>query len=411
MSEPHHPTDLRELAGLGLAGVLLVALLLSVREALTAPFIYALLVWALWPARARSEVRSTLLVATGLVVGWFVHQFGGLLTPFLVSVGAAYVVAPLVGKLAARGLPRGAAILLVVFPILAVVTTIGIVSGPQLLDQAQALIAKLPGFAGRATTWLAGFGDSLARLPFLSAEQRTFLDRLDGPRLGAILQTYAQRWLGDLGGVGTGLLAHLGSVFGILAYVVVVPVVTFYLLLDWGKFTASLSALVPPRHLEAATAFVEEYDRALGRYVRGQLTEATLVGTLTTIGLAALGVPNALLIGVVAGVFNLIPYVGFTISILPALVTALTMDDPIGGLIRVVAVFLAVQLMDGHVTGPKIVGNSVGIHPVWIMIALTLSAAMFGFTGLLLAVPIAVLAKMLLARGIARFKASAVYNS
>lgn len=411
MNEPHSPTSARELAGLGLAGVLLVALILTVREAVTAPLLYALLVWALWPLRGRSEVRSALVVATGLILCWFMYEFGGLLTPFLVSVGAAYVIAPLVGQLTRRGIGRGIAIAAVVVPILAVVTTVALLAGPQLVDQSQTLIAKLPSFADRAVEWLAGIGDRLSHLPFLSAEQRNFLARLDAQRIGTLLQSHAQDILSQLGTFGLGLVSHLGTLLGFLAYVVVIPVVTFHLLLDWSRFTATLADLIPPSRREGIMKFVDEYDVALGHYIRGQLIEAALVGTLTTIGLAILGVPSALLLGVITGVFNLIPYIGFAVSVLPALVVALTMDDPMSGLLRVAIVFVIVQFIDGNVSGPKIVGQSVGLHPTWIMIALTLSGAFFGFAGLLLAVPLAVLAKMLLTRGVARYKASAVYNS
>lgn len=411
MSEPAPATTARELAGLGLAGVLLVALILTVREALTAPLLYAMLVWALWPLRARAEVRSTLVVATALILCWFMYEFGGLLTPFLVSIGAAYVIAPLVGQLSRRGVGRGIAIAAVVVPIIAIVATVVVLAGPQLVDQSQTLITKLPSFADRGVEWLAGIGDRLSRLPFLSAEQRNFLARLDAQRIGALLQTHAQEILSQLGAFGLGLASHLGTLLGFLAYVVVTPVVTFYLLLDWSRFTATLGQLIPPSRRERVLRFVDEYDVTLGRYIRGQLLEAAIVGTLTTIGLAILGVPGALLLGVITGVFNLVPYIGFAVSVLPALVVALTMDDPLSGLLRVAVVFVAVQFIDGNVTGPRIVGHSVGLHPIWIMIALTLSGAFFGFAGLLLAVPLAVLAKMLLVRGVARYKASTVYNS
>jgi predicted PurR-regulated permease PerM len=404
-------SEVRDLAGFALAAALFLLLVLGVRDTLTPPIVYGLFVWAVWPLRGRTEVRSALMISTAIIGLWFLREFGGLLTPFIVSVGAAYVISPLVAQLTKRKVHRALAIVGVVVPILAIVATIILVSGPQLLDQSQTLVTKLPSFAERAVDWLAGIGDRLARLPFLSAEQKTWLSRLDAARLGALLQSAAQGLLSHLGDFGLGLASHLGTLLGFLAYVVVVPVVTFYLLLDWAKFTRSVADLIPPSRRERVMAFVDEYDHSLGRYIRGQLLEATIVGTLTTIGLALLGVPSALLLGVITGVFNLIPYVGFAVSIIPALVVGLTMDDPTGGLLRVVAVFAAVQFIDGNVTGPRIVGNSVGLHPIWIMIALTLSGAFFGFTGLLLAIPLAVLAKMLLVRGVARYKASAVYNS
>ena len=404
-------SEIRDLAGLALAAALFTLLVLGVSEALTPPLIYLLFVWAVWPLRARGEVRTALVVSTVLIGVWFLGQFGAVLAPFVVSIGVAYIIAPLVGILTARRVPRGLAILLVVLPIGVLIGIIAVVSGPQLMDQSQALVTRLPGFAHRTVEWLAGFGDRLATLPFLSREQQTWLNRLDADKLGLILQGYAQTLMRNIAGIGLGLLSHVSSILGFIAFLVIVPVVTFYLLYDWEKFTASVKGLIPPSRLPGVVAFVQEYDRSLGRYIRGTLLEATLVGTVTTILLLILGIPSALFLGVIAGVFNIIPYVGFTASIIPALIFALTMDDPAGGLIRVILTFAAVQLMDGHITGPKIVGTSVGLHPIWIMIAMALSGTFFGFMGLLLAIPLAVLVKMLLVRGVARYKGSTVYNS
>ena len=404
-------SEIRDLAGFTLAALLFGLLVMGVLDALTPPLVYALFVWAVWPLRARAEVRTALVVSTVLVGLWFLERFGAVIAPFVVAIGVAYLIAPLVELLAARRVPRGLAILAVVLPIGALGVAVAVISGPQLVDQAQAFVTRLPDFAHRAVEWAAGFGDRLARLPFLSAEQKTWLDRLDADRLAAILQGYAQTLLQNIGGLGVGLLSHLGSILGFIAFLVVVPVVTFYLLYDWTKFTDAVKGLIPPARLPAVVDFVHEYDRALGRYIRGTLLEAALVGTVTTVLLLLLGVPGAFLLGVIAGAFNIIPYVGFTASIIPALISALTMDDPVAGLIRVVLTFAAVQLMDGHITGPKIVGTSVGLHPIWIMLAMALSGTFFGFMGLLLAIPLAVLVKMLLVRGVARYKASTVYNS
>ncbi len=155
--------------------------------------------------------------------------------------------------------------------------------------------------------------------------------------------------------------------------------------------------------------FISEYDESLGRFLRGQVLEATLVGTLTTIGLAILGVPSAVLIGIISGLCNLIPYVGFVLALVPALLVGLTMPSPVGGVLRVVAVYAVVQFIDGNVTGPRIVGESVGLHPVVVMLALALGGAVLGFVGLLLAIPIAVLVKQIMALVTARYKRSGMY--
>jgi len=404
-------TDIRDLAGFALAATLFGLLVLGVYDDLTPPLIYFLFVWAVWPLRARAEVRTALGVSTAIIGVWFLGEFGPVLTPFVVAIGVAYVIAPLVGRLTALRVPRGLAILLVVLPIAALVATAILVAGPQLVDQSQAMVTRLPGFAHRIVEWLASFGDRLATLPFLSAAQKSWLNRLDADKLGAILQGYAQILFRDIANSFLGMLSHVRSILGFLAFLVVVPVVTFYLLYDWAKFTAAIENLIPGSRRPNVVAFIQEYDKSLGRYVRGVLMEATLVGTLTTILLTAFGIPSALLLGLIAGVFNLIPYIGFFASLIPALIFALTMDDPVGGLFRVIITFVGIQFLDGHITGPRIVGHSVGLHPIWIMIAMGISGTLFGFIGLLIAIPLAVLAKMLLARGVARYRASTVYNS
>jgi predicted PurR-regulated permease PerM len=195
-----------------------------------------------------------------------------------------------------------------------------------------------------------------------------------------------------------------------LAYLVITPVVAFYLLRDWKALLLYMEGLVPPARRPAMMGFLNEYDAALGRYVRGALIEGTIVGTLTFLGLLILGVPNALLLGLVAGVCNLIPYIGIAVSVVPALIVALTMPSAVDGLWRVGLVFLVVQFVDGSVTGPKIVGGSVGLHPVAIMLAMALGGAVLGFVGFLLAVPLAVLIKMIGVRAVQRYKASAYYG-
>ncbi len=404
-------TDIRDLTGFALAATLFALLVLGVYEDLTPPLIYFLFVWAVWPLRARGEIRSALGVSTAIIGVWFLGEFGAVLTPFVVAIGVAYVIAPLVGFLTSRRVPRGLAIILVVLPIAAVLAAVILISGPQLVDQSEGLLTRLPGFAHRIVEWLASFGDNLARFPFLSAAQKSWLNRLDADKLGAILQGYAQILFRDIANSFLGMLSHVRSILGFLAFLVVVPVVTFYLLSDWAKFTAAIEGLIPPSKRPMVMAFIQEYDKSLGGFIRGMLMEATLVGTLTTIMLYFFGVPSALLLGMIAGVFNLIPYIGFTASIIPALVFALTMDDPVGGLIRVVVTFATIQFLDSNITGPRIVGHSVGLHPIWIMIAMGIAGTLFGFIGLLLAIPLAVLVKMLLARGLARYKESSVYTS
>lgn len=392
-----------------LAGVLYLLLLVSLREILSPPLVLPMALAALWPLRARPGVPAAMLIAVLLTLVWGLKLYGGLLGPFLLALAVAYLLAPLVRRLERRRVPRGPAILLVALPPVVGLVLLLALAGPQVWQQAVTLVGMLPRFAGTLLGLVESLRGRLELLPFLTAEQRTWLHQLDAPQLGVLLQENADALLRQVGEWGLAFLRRLGTIVGFLGYLVVTPVVAFYLLRDWQPLLTYLEALIPPARRPALVAFLEEYDASLGKFVRGQLLEATLVGCLTGIGLAVLGVPAALLVGVIAGLFNLVPYIGLAISAVPALVVALTMPDPLGGLLRVGVVFGVVQFIDGSITGPRIVGESVGLHPVVIMLALAFGGAMLGFAGLLLAVPLAVLLKLLGARLLARYRASAVY--
>jgi predicted PurR-regulated permease PerM len=392
-----------------LAGLLYILLLVSVREILIPPVVLPLTLLALWPLRDRPGMRVAIGTAVGLTLIWGLKLYGGLLGPFLLALALAYLLAPLVGKLEARRVNRGLAIVLVALPPLVATVLLVALAGPQLWNQAATLVGMLPRFATTLLEAAASLRARVEGLAFLTEAQRTWVHDLNAEELATLLQQNADAILSEFGQWALAFVRQLGTVVGFLGYLVVTPVVAFYLLRDWQPLLTFLEDLIPTGQRPVVVAFIDEYDRSLGRFFRGQLTEATLVGVLTGALLALLGVPSALLLGVIAGLCNLIPYIGLAISIVPALIVALTMDPPLGGLLRVGAVFLVVQFIDGSVTGPRIVGGSVGLHPVVIMLALAFGGAVLGFAGLLLAIPLAVLVKMLGSRLLERYRKSAVY--
>lgn len=392
-----------------LAGLLYVALLVTLREILAPPLVLPLVLVALWPLRARPGVRGAMAIAVALTLVWGLKLYGGLLGPFLLALAVAYILSPMVRWMERRRVSRGLAIVLVALPPVVGVTVLLVLAGPQVWNQAITLVNATPRFAATLLEFLAGLRTRLEGLPFLTAEQRTWIHDLDAQQLAVLLQQNADAVLRELAEWALAFLRRLGTVVGFLGYLVVTPVVAFYLLRDWKPLLEFLEELIPPARRTGLVTFIEEYDDSLGKFFRGQLLEATIVGVLTGLGLAVLGVPSALLLGVVAGICNVVPYIGIAISVIPALIVALTMPAPIEGLFRVGAVYAVVQFIDGWVTGPRILGGSVGLHPVVTMLALAFGGAMLGFAGLLLAIPLAVLIKMLGARLLARYRTSAVY--
>jgi predicted PurR-regulated permease PerM len=211
------------------------------------------------------------------------------------------------------------------------------------------------------------------------------------------------------GGV-LGLGRGIGSVFTILSYVVLTPVLTFYLLRDWDEITARIVKLVPERRRDSFVSFFSECDDLVSSYLRGQVMVAISIGLITGIGLGLVRFPYAASLGLMVGVFSLIPYLGLIISLVPAILIALVSGSVGASLLKVVVVYGLAQVLDGTLITPRIVGGSVGIHPVWIVLALSLGGFFFGFVGLLVGVPAAAVTKLLIVRGLERYEASDFYR-
>jgi predicted PurR-regulated permease PerM len=407
--------------------VLLVAavFLYSVRAILNPLLLFALLVFLLSPFRG-TRFYVLLASASGvLALFWMLDATGSLLAPFVLALGLAYLLHPLVVRMerpwvparfrrdGGPRLPRSAAVVLLALPALALVLLAAFVGVPALADQVSAFIRGIPALLERGTQWVMGLEGELARRDLPLVDEQALLRRLQEIRpddvvayLEAQRDVLAKRAWSAVLGVGRGG----GALVNVLGYVFLTPILVFYLLRDWEALLGRLADLVPLRQRKAVVAFAAEYDRLLYSYVRGQLLEAAVVGVLTWLGLWLVGFPYAFLLGVVAGVFNLVPYLGLVVTAVPGIAIALFTDDVLASLLKLGVVFVVVQVLDGSVLGPRIVGGSVGLHPVWVILALALAGALFGFVGLLVAVPMAVLVKMLLALGLERYRQSGLYR-
>jgi len=393
--------------------VLLSALLLyTVRDVLSPLLVFALLWAALWPERSNRHAARLLAITTALMTLWLFWAAGSLVAPFVLGLAFAYLLSPAVSWLSRHGLPRWLGSLLVLLPFLAALVVLIAVLAPAVERQVVQVAGQLPVLFSRLADWL----DRL-RANFLASNQGLLTDaevaKLRGLQPSDLIAFVQERWQdiargawGGLVGIGRGVrLAVM-----IVGYLVVTPVVTYHLLNHWDHITEWLGGLVPPARRDEVLGFVRDFDGQLGRYVRGTLTEATLVATLTGVGLALLGFPGPLLVAVSAGLGNLVPWIGVPLSMIPGVVLALASGTIGTSLLQLVAVFAVVTLLDQAVTGPRIIGGAVGLNPVWVMIALALFGLLLGFVGLLVAVPLAVLVKLLATRGVARYRASTYYT-
>jgi predicted PurR-regulated permease PerM len=283
---------------------------------------------------------------------------------------------------------------------------------PWLANEVSALIRKAPEALDRVADLVRGLEDTLLRLQlpgFDGAEWAARINEVGGDDIVAFLDERREQiveaiWTGVLG-LGRGV----GSVLSVLGYLVLAPVLTFYLLRDWDRVLARAADLIP-RNREDLRTFAEEYDRGLSAYLRGQVLVSLTVGSMTAFGLLVLGFPFALFLGAVVAVFNVVPYLGLVLSLIPALAIALATATPGASLLKVAVVYTVAQTLESAVVSPRIVGNSTGLHPVWILLAIMVGGFFFGFVGLLIAVPGAVGLKLLAVRGVERYRRSQLFQ-
>ncbi len=387
--------------------------LVSVKTILNPFVLFFLLLFLLSPYSGTRHHALAVSAMGVLTLVWLLNTTGFLLAPFVLALVLAYIQHPLVSRLQGRRVSRSMAVMLLALPGVVVITLVMLVGIPALSAQLAEFIQGIPGLIRGATERVERLQSTLATRDVPLLDEQALLERLRAVQPETVTAWLQERqtaiarnvWQGVLG-VGRGL----GTVLSILGYVFLTPILTFYLLRDWAAIERKIGELVPAGHRERVTAFGREYDRLLSRYLRGQVLAAGIVGVLTWLGFLVLGFPYALLLGVVAGVFNVIPYMGLVASLIPALAIAIFSPNPLLALAKIAAVFVVVQMLDQAVIGPKVVGESVGLHPVWVMLALAVCGFFFGFVGLLIAVPLAVLVKLVLVAALARYRSSGLFR-
>jgi predicted PurR-regulated permease PerM len=345
-------------------------------------------------------LRRRLLIgaaAAGALV--LVYLLGPVLAPFFGAALLAYIADPLVERLQ-RLLPRTWATALV-FGVLSLVALVALLFAiPALQRQLISLLQQLPRFLD----WL-----EQTLVPWLQAHLRLPPDMLSMAAARVWLQdhwaqagTYAAQGLGQLLTSGLGLI-------GILVNVVVLPVVTFYLLRDWPQLLARIDALLPRRWQPAVREFATDADRVLGGFLHGQLLVMLAQGTFYAVALSVVGLKQALLIGFAAGLVTFVPYLGGVIGITLALVAGLVQFQDLPHLLAIGGVFAAGQLLESLLLTPLLVGDRLGLHPVAVIFAVMAGGQLFGFFGVLLALPVSAVLVVLLRRALTRYQDSAWY--
>ncbi|PZU22415.1 MAG: AI-2E family transporter [Shinella sp.] len=331
----------------------------------------------------------------------FLMVFSSILLPFVAGMALAYFLDPVADRLERLGLSRmwATVVILIAFVIVFVLALVIII--PVLANQTSEFIARLPGYVSQLQALIASSGD-------------TFLPDWVSGQVAAIKENFSKYLAEGAGFLGTlfGQIWNSGkALVDIISLFVLTPVVAFYLLLDWDRMVAKVDSWIPRDSVQTVRAIAGEMDSTISGFVRGQGSLCIILGLYYGIGLSLAGLNFGLLIGLFAGAISFIPYIGSILGLILAVGVALVQFWPDYPMIALVlAIFFTGQFLEGNILQPKLVGNSVGLHPVWLMFALVAFGALFGFVGLMVAVPAAAVVGVLVRFALRRYLDSDLYH-
>jgi predicted PurR-regulated permease PerM len=346
--------------------------------------------------------RWVLWTAGLLVVGGLVFLLRGVLTPVFFALLIAYMLDPVVDRFEAMKLPRAAGIVIVLTLALGAIALFVVLVVPAVVRDAAAFARELPAKVNAwVTEWEPWLVERGIPVPHTLGEVIDTLD-LD---TGKVASSAA----GPVGAVLSWLAGGTASLLGVVASLFLVPVLSFYLLYDFDRMTAAIRDLVPHRVRPFVVDVAREADEVLGQFIRGQLIVMVILAVLYAVGYSIAGVRLAVVIGLVAGLVAFIPYVGGATALLLALLMCFLDFQGWGQIAWVLVVYGIVQVLEGFVITPKIVGDKVGLGAIWVLLALMVGGELFGFLGVLLALPAAAVGKIFVVRALAWYRKSSFY--
>lgn len=327
------------------------------------------------------------------VVMW---SLGNILLPFLLGGAIAYFLDPVADRLERMGLSRAASTALITVIAAMIFVIMALLVIPTLVNQAVNLVKIAPQLFTDFTAFLN------ARFPSLLEEGSTLQTSLTS--IGTTIQERG-------GQLVETALSSFASIINVLVLLVIVPVVAIYLLLDWDRMVASIDGMLPRDHAPTLRQLAREIDRTLSAFVRGMGTVCLFLGTYYAIALMVVGLQFGLVVGFIAGLVTFIPYLGALLG--GALAIGLALFQFWGDWVSiglVGGIFALGQVIEGNVLTPKLVGSSVGLHPVWLLLALSVFGTLFGFVGMLVAVPLAAALGVIARFGLGQYRQSLLYQ-
>ncbi len=338
-----------------------------------------------------------------LLAGFLIWKLAPILTPFVISALLGWLGDPLVDKLERAGRSRATSVGLVFLLIILLLTLFGLVLLPLLWEQFATLMDSVPQLAN----WVAAVA-----IPWM--EQRFDMELAQYVDPGFIFTVIQGHW-NEAGGIAATILGYLTSsglaLFSVVANIILVPVLTFYFLRDWDVMLGEVRNLLPRPSLPIVSQLARESDHVLGGFLRGQFSVMLALGGIYAVGLWLVGLNLGLLIGLVAGLVSFVPYLGAFVGVSIAVLASLVQHGDLMHLALVLSVFAIGQTLESFILTPWLVGDRIGLHPVAVIFAIMAGGTLFGFLGVLLALPVAAVAMVMLRFAHQRYRKSGLYGA
>jgi predicted PurR-regulated permease PerM len=346
-------------------------------------------------------LRRLQWAAIALAVVWLLWLLAPVLTPFVVAAMLGWLGDPLVDRIEASGRSRNTAVALVFAVMTLVLLLVLVILVPLIERQIGTLVESMP----RYRDWLVQ-----TAIPWL--EMRTRMDISGWLDFNRLLDLVRANWE-SAGGMATTVLGYVSrsgfAILGLVANIALLPVLTYFFLRDWDALVARVAALIPRDHINTATRLARESSDVLGAFLRGQFLVMVILGVMYGAGLWGVGLDLGILIGIIAGLLTFVPYLGPASGIILGCIAALVQYGDWQHLVGVLVVFGVGQVIESYWLTPKMVGDRIGLHPVAVIFAVLAGGQLFGFLGMLLALPVAAVANVLLRYAEQRYTHSRLY--
>ena len=351
-------------------------------------------------------IRKVQWTAIALVVGWLVWKLSPILTPFVVAAMLGWLGDPLVDRLEARGASRNTAVIAVFVTMCLILLVVMLILIPVMARQIVTLIESWPEYQAWLANWFTG---QLA--PWVQANFNFDLVAwFDSKHLMELVREHWER----VGGIAATVIAFLSrsgmNMVLWLTNLVLIPVLAFFFLRDWDRFVERIASLIPRDMLPTVARLAHESDDVLGGFLRGQFLVMIALGVMYGVGLWLVGVKVGILIGVIGGLLSFVPYLGPASVVVMGSIAALVQGGGWPMLVGVGVVFTVAQLVESYILTPKLVGERIGLHPMAVIFAVMAGGVLFGFLGMLLALPVAAVVNVMLRFSVERYHASKTYT-